>query len=734
MRVSVVITTLNRAGTLRQVLQALRYQTYGLFEVIVVNGPSTDGTAKLLDEFSGDIRVANCPTANASKGRNIGTALAAGEIVAFIDDDAIPDPRWIEGLVGGYDSPAVSGVGGLIYDATGVRIQWGQVTFNRRGDNLVIKPLPEWQHVPAGSDMFTGLVTANASYRRDVLVDVGGFDERLEFFCEDIDVTMRVIDRGGQVRISEHAVVYHQIAQSRTRHPLRIVRDPFFIAKNKMLYALQATEPGDDPHQVVRECLPFLQWLTARARQDNIAGRLTERELALFEKNMERGKRLGIKKGLTSRHRLNNLPSAEPPPFKPFPRLRPTTERMTVCFVSQFVPPERNGGVGRFMLDLAEGFAALGHEAHLITSSSDQNSLEFHRGLWIHRVVHEPVQLERPLMVLPAVRQMLNRATAVHREVLRIAASRPVDVVSLPLWNCEGLLCLLDDNLTCVQTLQTGIGLLSSIDPMWKGKPEVPQMISLERYTVRAARHVHAISHDVLRQMRRDYGAPSKPAEAFVIPLGVVDRALEYHPRSPDGSIRILFVGRFERRKGIHLLLEAAAILVRENPQVEFHLVGENTHPTDSGVTFREAFEALHAHEPESRRIHFPGEVTEEQLYQQYAECDIYCQPSLYESFGLTFVEAMMFGKPVVGCRAGGMEEVIEHDSCGLLCEPLNLCSLLRALRRLIENESLRKEFGARARRLYEARFTARTMVQNTARAYARIAGRESYQHERSLR
>ena len=72
MRVSVVINTYNRGPSLRATLRALRHQTHDAFEVVVVNGPSTDDSEAVLTEFAGDIRVARCPDVHLSKSRTAG--------------------------------------------------------------------------------------------------------------------------------------------------------------------------------------------------------------------------------------------------------------------------------------------------------------------------------------------------------------------------------------------------------------------------------------------------------------------------------------------------------------------------------------------------------------------------------------------------------------------------------------------------------------------------------------
>ncbi|MEZ5417967.1 MAG: glycosyltransferase family 2 protein [Vicinamibacterales bacterium] len=92
---SIVVNTFNRARALERLLPSLeRLDT--ACEVVVVNGPSTDDTEEVLARFAGRIKVARCPEPNLSRSRNIGIAAAAGDVVVFIDDDALPaDTAWL---------------------------------------------------------------------------------------------------------------------------------------------------------------------------------------------------------------------------------------------------------------------------------------------------------------------------------------------------------------------------------------------------------------------------------------------------------------------------------------------------------------------------------------------------------------------------------------------------------------------------------------------------------------
>ena len=103
------------------------------------------------------------------------------------------------------------------------------------------------------------------------------------------------------------------------------------------------------------------------------------------------------------------------------------------------------------------------------------------------------------------------------------------------------------------------------------------------------------------------------------------------------------------------------------------------------------------------------------------AQCDIFVAPSRYESFGLVFLEAMMFGKPVVGCRAGGMTEVVEENVTGLLAEPGDPASLEAALDVLLRDPAMREAMGRAARERYLAHFTREKLTDRTLQFYIEI-------------
>src|SRR5262252_2283436 len=92
--VSIIINTDGRAASLRNTLTSLGYLRYPRFEVVVVAGPTDDGTRAMLKAWQDRIKIENCPRRNLSESRNIGIATSSAEILAFLDDDALPEPEW----------------------------------------------------------------------------------------------------------------------------------------------------------------------------------------------------------------------------------------------------------------------------------------------------------------------------------------------------------------------------------------------------------------------------------------------------------------------------------------------------------------------------------------------------------------------------------------------------------------------------------------------------------------
>lgn len=203
-----------------------------------------------------------------------------------------------------------------------------------------------------------------------------------------------------------------------------------------------------------------------------------------------------------------------------------------------------------------------------------------------------------------------------------------------------------------------------------------------------ARRLAHSIA---VSEAARDYAARYFVRPETVIPNGVdLERFRPGGPRLArydDGVPNILFVGRFDPRKGLPELLRACDRLARDGRAFRLILVGDGGLRADVERLSRGALEG---------RVHFEGRVAHDQLPEYYATADLFCSPARGgESFGMVLLEAMALGVPVVATDLPGHRCVVTPDHDGLLVPRRDEGALAAALARLLDDPAERRRLGA---------------------------------------
>src|SRR5580692_1889714 len=322
-----------------------------------------------------------------------------------------------------------------------------------------------------------------------------------------------------------------------------------------------------------------------------------------------------------------------------------------------------------------------------------------------------------------------------HRELKRLNEMHPIDIVEAPIWDVEGLATILSGKFCVVTSLHTPLKKVVETNLDWQAnmtaakRQAYEEIARSERLAATRADGVRANSRAVIETMDRFYDLRLDQEGVAIIPHGMEDRTqhtkfdAETSPAKGREFVTVLYAGRFEGRKGTDILLEAIPELCEKYRFARFVLIGEDRALPD-GSTLGGQFRARHARASFFDRVIFGGEISDAQLEVQLQQCDIFVAPSRYESFGLVFLEAMMFGKPVVGCRAGGMVEVIEEGVSGLLAEPGDVASLVSAIGILREDAAKRREFGQAGRERYRMHYTREALVERTLKFYRQILTR----------
>ena len=336
------------------------------------------------------------------------------------------------------------------------------------------------------------------------------------------------------------------------------------------------------------------------------------------------------------------------------------------------------GGVGRHVDALSRHFRELGHQVAIIVPGTSDAESEESGGIYrIGRVM--PVPANGSVARITLSLRMITR-------VRRILAAERFDVIHVH----EPLMPALSP--TVLRYSQTvNVGTFHAFRHSYYGY----------RYGRPVLKWIMNRLHGRIAVSRVALGYVSQyfPGTYAIIPNGVdLHRyRVDVPPieRYLDGKLNILFVGRWEKRKGLSYLIRAYEQVQHDFPRSRLLVVGpEGRH----GRAYRD-YVANHG----LRGIEFVGRVSDDELPRYYRTCDVFCAPSISgESFGIVLPEAMASGKPVVTTNIEGYRQVVTDGVDGVLVPPRDETALATALCGLLDNASERERLGANGRRAAE--------------------------------
>lgn len=255
-QISLIICTVDRCESLRKTLKAITECQSSFIEIIVVHGPSKDKTSIVLTEYNSLInKVIDTNSKNVSVVRNLGLNEATGEIIVYLDDDVIPPYQWLDShrrLYLEYGSKCGC-VAGSVRDKTkaGEPLQFSKGINSLMSESKPILSDLAAQQYSANSYWFSSVMGANASYRRDLLLNLGGFDEFFEYFLEETDICLRVIQSGHNIYYTDK-IVDHYPGQSHNRQDQKHLICWYSLAKNTTYFSLK--------HAFKKIPLPIFLW------------------------------------------------------------------------------------------------------------------------------------------------------------------------------------------------------------------------------------------------------------------------------------------------------------------------------------------------------------------------------------------------------------------------------------------------------------------------------------------
>jgi glycosyltransferase involved in cell wall biosynthesis/GT2 family glycosyltransferase len=627
--ISVVICafTFDRLEVMGESLDSLRTQTLAPHEIVLV----IDHAPELLEEARRlwpDVKiVANREKQGLSGARNTGVAEASGEVVAFLDDDAIAAPDWLQHLADAYADPAVLGAGGT------VRPRW-------------VEGKPGW--FPSEFDWVVGcthsgmpqelapvrnLVGANMSFRRAPLVEVGGFSHdlgrvgTLPVGCEETDLSIRVHQRWPEAEIlyDPAARVEHVVPATRGKVRYFVDRCRAEGRSKAVLTKMVGSEDGlSSERSYVRRTLPLgvLRGLRDALRGDAGGfGRASMIFLGLAATSVDY---LRVRSGVAKPDRTED---AHPSANGGVPRVLMVTPRS----------PLEQGGVERHVMEVSRRMAAAGVRVEVLCTDPEaaEATSETRDGVRIRTVRAWP--RGRDWYLAPGIWREMGR------EKWDLVHLQSYHTLVAPL----AMLRALSLHVPFVVTFHGG-GHSSDL----RNRARSTQMRLLRPLLRRAARLVAIARFEI-----EDYGrALGVPAERWAFIPNGTDLSFsdaELAGADPD-TATLASIGRLERYKGHHRVLEAFPLVLERLPEARLLIVGKGPYEDE----LRRRAEELGVAE----RVEVTSVPSDDPagMAKLLAGVSLVVLMSEFESHPLVALEAAAARRRLLVAEAGGLREIAE--------------------------------------------------------------------------
>ncbi|MDX6636045.1 MAG: hypothetical protein QOF06_2248 [Solirubrobacterales bacterium] len=627
--ISVVICayTFDRLEVMGEALDSLRGQTLPPHEIVLV----IDHAPELLEEVRRlwpDLKiVANREQQGLSGARNTGVAEASGEVVAFLDDDAIAAPDWLQHLADAYADPEVLGAGGSVHP------RWVE------GKPGWFPPEFAWvvgcthSGMPQEAGPVRNLVGANMSFRRAPLVEVGGFSHELgrvgtlPVGCEETDLSIRVHQRwpAAEILYDPAAEVEHVVPGSRGKLGYFFDRCRAEGRSKAVLTKMVGSEDGlSSERSYVRQTLPagVLRGFRDALRGDTGGfGRATMIFLGLAATTSDY---LKVRSGLVKPDRTED---AHPSANGGAPRVLMVTPRS----------PLEQGGVERHVMEVSRRMAAVGVRLEVLCSDPElkQATSETRDGVRIRTVRAWP--RGRDWFLAPGIWREMGR------EKWDLVHLQSYHTLVAPL----AMLRALTLRIPFVVTFHGG-GHSSDL----RNRTRKMQMRLLRPLLRRAARLVAIARFEI-----EDYGeALGVPPERWVfIPNGTDLSFSDADLATAEPATATLAsIGRLERYKGHHRVLEAFPYVLEREPGARLLIVGKGPYEDELrrqveelGLADRVEITSVPSGDPQGMAT-LLGRVS------------LVVLMSEFESHPLVALEAAAARRRLLVAEAGGLKEIAE--------------------------------------------------------------------------
>ena len=345
---------------------------------------------------------------------------------------------------------------------------------------------------------------------------------------------------------------------------------------------------------------------------------------------------------------------------------------MRIAFLTpEFVTePYFSGGLANYIYRISLALVGMGHEVHVITLSEEPSAEFEHKGIWISRINNSAKLfswLNRfSFLKLRSTMKLLSLSYSFYAKLKELHIRRPFDIVQYANYNSCGL----------VSSILLPIPFMlriSTYTPAWHEHQGVRRTLDmravefLERLQLRVSSNIYAPSHALKQMLEEKTAAGTVRVVRTPFFLETDTRDSSVYEGMLQGKQYLLFFGRLQLHKGVHILAESLPGFFKANPEGYAAIVGMDI-PTRLASSMKDYLISRCAEFAD--RLVFIGQIPHEQLYPVIQGARVVVLPSLIDNLPNACLEAMALAKPIVGTRGASFEEMIADGESGFLVPP----------------------------------------------------------------
>jgi glycosyltransferase involved in cell wall biosynthesis len=305
-------------------------------------------------------------------------------------------------------------------------------------------------------------------------------------------------------------------------------------------------------------------------------------------------------------------------------------------------------------------------------------------------------------------------ADSVYGKCRAFGAEKRFDIIECAECGAEGYYLKPAGKSRLVVRLHTPFSFAARLDHLSLGFFDLRKLERMERGIAERAHAVSSPTRALARVLERKWGLQN--VHCYPNPMDTI----AYAPKQGPGDY-IIYTGRVEYRKGVHVLIKAYAELVKEGCALPLLLVGAPYGTLKKLFTYEQLIEELIKKLGLEKKVRWIRQASRDEVRDHLSRAAAAVYPSLWENFPYAGLEAMASGVPVVASQCGGYEEMIEHGKTGLLFPPLSSPGLAGCLKRVLNDPALSARLGAAGREKVASAYSADKVAETAEAFYTRV-------------